>query len=125
MYVSLLLTARLVVIDDTEIAMTVLCGLSEKYEHLIVAIDAVADDDTLTMDFVKRRLLQDEQRILDRGDVNQGRDAALVNSPAASASDTQPRVCVHCGKKGHFACDCPKRKNDNCNRSAACCRRAI
>lgn len=47
-------------IDDQEIAMTVVCGLPAKYEHLIVAIDAAADDSKLNMDFVKSRLFQEE-----------------------------------------------------------------
>lgn len=58
-----------VAIDDQEIAMIVLCALAQKYEHLIVAIDAVADDDILSLDFVKSRLLQDEPRIVHRGDI--------------------------------------------------------
>lgn len=52
---------------DRELAKTILCGLSSKFEHLIVAIGAVADDEMVTLDFVKRRLLQEEQRLLDRG----------------------------------------------------------
>ena len=68
-------------IDDSDVAMTVLCGLPDKYEHLIVAIDAAAQDDMLTLDFVKSRLLKEEQRILDRGGTNHGQDSALVNAP--------------------------------------------
>ena len=88
-------------IDDKDIAMTVLCGLPDKYEHLIVAIDAVADDDTLTMDFVKSRLLQEEQRILDREGASAPHDAALVNRQKPAAQDQHAPVCDHCGKKGH------------------------
>lgn len=40
-----------VTLDDQEVAMTVLCGLSLKYENLIVAIDVADDDDRLTLDF--------------------------------------------------------------------------
>ena len=88
-----------VAIDDQEIAMTVLCGLPQKYEHLIVAIDAAANDDTLSLDFVKSRLLQEEQRILDRGDYKPSQDAALVNT-------RRPPTCYFCGKKGHIEQNC-------------------
>ena len=86
-----------VAIDDQEMAMTVLCGLPPKYEHLIVAIDAAADDKSLSMDFVKSRLLQEEQRMLDRDDVKSAADAALVNKQhGAGGNDVV--VCGHCGK---------------------------
>ena len=107
-------------IDDKDIAMTVLCGLPDKYEHLIVAIDAVADDDTLTMDFVKSRLLQEEQRILERGNGG-AQDAALVNMQKPAVRDRQVPECEHCGRKGHTEAKCwqkyphlrPKRVRDN------------
>ena len=88
-------------IDDTEIAMTILCGLPDKYEHLIVAIDAATDDETLTMEFVKSRLLQEEQRILDRGNIKPGRDAALMNLKSAEESELKTPECNYCRKKGH------------------------
>lgn len=50
-------------ITDQKLAMKVLCHLKIKFEHLIVAIDTVADDVTLTMDFVKSRLLQEEAQM--------------------------------------------------------------
>ena len=88
-------------IDDQDIAMTVLCGLPAKFEHLIVAIDAVADDTKLTMDFVKSRLLQEEQRMVDRGDVKPATDTALVNTEQGGGRDRRVVVCGHCHKRGH------------------------
>jgi gag-polypeptide of LTR copia-type len=38
-------------IDETEVAMAVLNGLPSKYDHLIVALDALGDDTKLTMEF--------------------------------------------------------------------------
>ena len=87
-----------VVIENQDIAMTVLCGLPQKYEHLIVAIDAVATDETLTLDFVKSRLLQEEQRMIERGDVKPTVDSALVHQ---RATPSQRPECGHCGKLGH------------------------
>jgi hypothetical protein len=53
-------------IDETEVAMAVLNGLPSKYDHLIVALDALGDDTKLTMEFTKSRLLQEEQRKSER-----------------------------------------------------------
>jgi len=94
-------------IDDKETAMTVLCGLHAKYEHLIVAIDAAADDTKLSMDFVKSRLLQEEQRMSDREDVKPSLDAALVNNGnSVGSSDV---VCGYCKKKYHTESTCWKK----------------
>lgn len=49
-----------VTISHQELALTVLCGSSTTFEHIIVASDAVLDDIKLTMDFVKFCLLQEE-----------------------------------------------------------------
>jgi gag-polypeptide of LTR copia-type len=53
-------------IDETEVAMAVLNGLPPKYDHLIVALDALVDDTKLTMELTKSRLLQEEQRKTER-----------------------------------------------------------
>ena len=89
-------------IDDTEMAMTVLCGLPSKFDNLIVAIDAATADTSLSMDFVKSRLLQEEQRMMDREHFKPARDAALVSHPRGNAREP----CDHCGKTGHPASRC-------------------
>lgn len=53
-------------LSDRNMAMKTLCGLPAKFEHPIVAIDVVADDDRLPKDFVKRQLFQEEPRISGR-----------------------------------------------------------
>ena len=93
-------------IDDKDVAMTVLCGLPQKYEHLIVAIDAVATDTTLTLDFVKSRLLQEEQRMQERNEVQSPKDAALVGSQNNSSSGRKVPECDHCGRRGHTEQTC-------------------
>lgn len=40
-------------VHNQELAMKILCGLPSKFAHLIVASDAVADGEKLTLDFVK------------------------------------------------------------------------
>lgn len=96
-------------IDDKDIAMTVLCGLPSRYEHLIVAIDAAADDKTLSLEFVKSRLLQEEQRMLDRGDVKPSTDTALVTSHSSGNASSDVPECSFCGKKYHNESKCWKK----------------
>lgn len=60
-------------------AMTVLCVLPSKFEQLIVAKDAVDDDDEkLALDFIKSRLLKEENRMGARTTDVLSTDSALV-----------------------------------------------
>lgn len=52
------------IVSGQELSVTVLCRLSNKLEHFIIAIDAVADDEKLTVQFVRSRLIQKERRNL-------------------------------------------------------------
>ena len=50
-------------IDDKEMAMAVLNGLLTLFEALIVALDALGNEEKLfSLDFLKSRLLQENQR---------------------------------------------------------------
>ena len=50
-------------IDDKEMAMAVLNGLPPRFDNLIVAPDALGNEEKVfSLDFVKSRLLQEEQR---------------------------------------------------------------
>lgn len=51
---------------EPNFAMPNLCGSPSKFKHLIVEIDAMIDDEQLTLDFIKTHLLQEEQRMSDR-----------------------------------------------------------
>ena len=54
-------------IDDKEQAMAALNGLPPSYENLIVALDALGNEDrSFSFDLVKSRLLQEEQRAVER-----------------------------------------------------------
>lgn len=82
-------------LKDEDVAMTILCGLPERFEHLIVAIDTVASDRPLSLDFVRSRLLQEDQRLVERQNGPAKTDAALVSKPHVH------RHCEYCGKNGH------------------------
>ncbi len=93
-------------IDDKEIAMAALNGLPSNYESLIVALDALGnDDDTFTFDLVKSRLLQEEQRSNDRENViPTPRPSALVGLSGSSNGGQKKYAnyrCSNCGNLGH------------------------
>ena len=102
--------------EDAEIAMTILNGLPEQYSGLLVALDALGSNQTFTVDFVKSRLLQEEQRIRDRhrssSSTVKSEGSALFNSgrfknnTKGLHSTKKVFKCDHCGKPGHIASKC-------------------
>ena len=103
-------------VDDAEIAMAILNGLPEQYSNLIVALDALGSDQAFTIDFVKSRLLQEEQRSKHRREastssVKSGASALLGSAGQNYKSKVRTGAsrgikCEHCGKKGHNALKC-------------------
>ncbi len=91
-------------IDDQEIAMTVLTGLPSRFDNLISALDALGEDQNIfTLDFIKGRLLQEEQRTdirIEKLNIK-SESSALV----ATRRDGKPFTdkCTHCNKSGHPA----------------------
>lgn len=101
-----------VVVEEEDIAMAILCGLPDRFEHLIVAIDTTIGDRKLDLEFVKSRLLQEEQRMNDRAKEESGSDTALVGAQSRKKS----MVCYYCGKKGHIQRNCFKRQRDEASK---------
>jgi transposase InsO family protein len=104
-------------VTDGDIVMTLLESLPSSYEYLIVAMESRPITE-LTLDYVTSRLLHE----LSRRKENESREdgAALVakqskNGGGGSSSD---KVCFYCGKKGHIAKFCFKRKRDEKGESA-------
>lgn len=93
--------------EDEDIAMTVLCGLPDRFEHLIVAIDTVTSERQLTLEFVKSRLLQEEQRLSERDSVVSKSNAALLSKHSLS-----PKHCDYCHKDGHTEPYCWKKQRE-------------
>lgn len=88
--------------NDQDLAMTVLCGLPTKFEHLIVAIDALSDDVSLTLDFVKNRLPQEHQQISKRHKATVTGDIVLVNN----SSHRNKLLCSYCKRRNHSESRC-------------------
>ena len=96
-------------IDDKEIAMAVLNGLPARFESLIVAINALGnEDDVVSLDFVKSRFLQDEQRAEMKGNsFASSKDSALMNrAPSTGRTNhctdynRSGQTAPYCGDKG-------------------------
>ena len=95
-------------VDDQETAMAVLNGLPPRYDSLIVALDALGNEDRLfTLDFVKSRLLQEEQRSNMRELEEVSRpNAALFNRSQNIGKTRSSYHCTNCGRNGHTAQRC-------------------
>ena len=104
-------------VDDAEAAMAILHGLPDQYSGLIVALDALGDDKSFTVDLVKSKLLQEEQRIKARLEES----TSEVKSEASALVNNGKRVykrnnkaytvlkCDYCEKSGHNSKYCWER----------------
>ena len=91
-------------IDDKEMAMAVLNGLPTRFEALIVALDALGNEEKIfSLDFVKSRLLQEEQRANMKS--SSSNTSALV-SAAPTVRNNNDYKCTNCGHMGHTAARC-------------------
>eukprot|EP00171_Calliarthron_tuberculosum_P001057 IDg1057t1 len=85
-----------VILEESEMAMALLNGLPERFDGLISALDALGNDDKIfTLEFVKSRCAQEEQRHSQRDklSLSKSESAALVANRTSSNE-----TCVHCGK---------------------------
>lgn len=104
-------------VEEEDIAMSILCGLPQGFENLIVSIDTIADESRLTLDFVKSRLLQEEQRMDDRDGSSTKTDSAFLTN--GQNQNKFGRKCTYCKKKGHTETFCwKKQKDEKANKDA-------
>lgn len=98
-------------ITDGDIVMTLLESLPPSYEYLIVAMESrpIAE---LTLDYVTSRLLHELSRR--KENETRGDSAALMakQSKSGASGSSTDKVCYYCGKKGHLAKFCYKRKRE-------------
>lgn len=100
-----------VIVNAQDVAMTLLSGLPKRYEHLIVAIDTVTDAANIDIDFVKSRLIQEEQRIADREDDSPGSSQAALYHQQKAAPRGK-KFCNYCKKANHSEPYCWKKHGD-------------
>ncbi len=119
-----------VMISESEMAMALLNGLPEEYNALISALDAIDEDETkLRFEFIKARIMQEEQRIAMRSKsaIAKSESAALFsNQPTRDAQNSANNrnerrrpYCNYCKRLGHVESKCwtklpyqnPRNKN--------------
>ena len=94
-------------IGESEIAMALLNGLPDEYSPLICALDALGSEESqLDFEFVKGRVMQEEQRINMRN--LEALKKTGANSLVANEHRTRPK-CDFCGKLGHRESRCWKK----------------
>lgn len=93
-------------IDDTEMAMALLCGLPDRYDPIISALDAIGtEEETLESEHMKSRVMQEEHRItMNATAANiKSETNALIAQPHATcaicnlAKNSRPK-CGYCKK---------------------------
>lgn len=128
------------VIDDSDIAMVILCGLSSDYDNVASNLCSLPADEFKSAT-VKMRLLAEDAR---RRDSSESKEAALMafnkrkpwkNKPTQGSKQETSKgkqsgdsvekrqkqrkfVCYHCQQSGHIAKFCPereKKKGNNAN----------
>ena len=130
-------------VDDSDIAMTLLCSLPEDYESLIVALESRPPNE-LTSDFVADRLIDEEKRRSESMNVklNGSSEAAFYGNYNNNNNNSAPRSggggsgnnnigkgngkkCSYCKKPNHTESTCyrkhghPSNKGNNNNNTAA------
>jgi len=100
-------------VTEMDVAMSILNGLTSKYENLLVALDAKGEDE-VSLDFVKSRLLQEEWRQADKSPATKRiGDMALVGANyrgQGRRGDLSKTACYYCQTFGHISHDCPVLK---------------
>ena len=124
-----------VIISESEMAIALLNGLPEEYNALITALDAIDEDETkLNFEFIKSRVIQEEQRIRMRTSWAQAKSetAALLTTRSASSSLSgghqrrRSYYCNFCKHPGHTESRCwakfphldPSRNNQSSSKPA-------
>ncbi len=102
-------------IDDFHVAALLLSGLPDSYETLVTALDARQDDE-LTLEYVKGKLLDEYKRkeeSLNKNNIKHetalkaySKSKNKSNYKETGASSKETRECFVCKKKGHLKKDC-------------------
>jgi hypothetical protein len=101
-------------VTEGDIVMTILESLPSSFENLIVAMET-KDIKEVTLIYVTSRLMHEVTR---KEHQNVAMDnAALVayhkNGGESNHARGDPPLCFNCGKLGHYARNCWKRKDNN------------
>lgn len=94
-------------VKDKELAIIILCSLPERYDSLILSLEARSPNE-LTFDFVAGRLLAEEERQKEQS-VNSSNNSSInpvVMFSEAGKDRNRKTQCHYCKKTGHFERNC-------------------
>lgn len=110
-------------IDNIEIISQLLASISEpEYQGVVTAIDIMfsqQNTNNLTLDFVKSKLLAEEQRHKVTNSTTESSPAAFYGTRQATYKKKFRFKCYSCGKLGHKKADCFKNKRDQAKANMA------
>uniref|UniRef100_A0A5S6Q476 CCHC-type domain-containing protein n=1 Tax=Trichuris muris TaxID=70415 RepID=A0A5S6Q476_TRIMR len=98
-------------VSDGDVAMTILCGLSDDWDNVVSAICNLPATE-FTCATVKQRLLAESYRRNDSS--SQGTNALAAKAttfarPAIKNFGKADAICYKCSKKGHYARECKSK----------------
>lgn len=105
-----------------ELICYLLLAMPKAYENVVTAIETI-NSDTINMEFVRRRLLDEETKkkgLVESESIEVFQARKEKHSPAyrpleKNSKDKKPFPfeCYNCGKKGHMKSECKFKKNRN------------
>lgn len=93
-------------IIEHELCMIIPCGLPHRFGQLVVVIDTIAENDTLTMEFVESHILQEEKSMNRRTADCTDNNFAFFSTPACIRGSSSIPTCTYCNKGGHLEATC-------------------
>ncbi|KAI0072874.1 hypothetical protein K474DRAFT_1604278 [Panus rudis PR-1116 ss-1] len=93
-------------VEEEDIILMLTNGLPETYDNLVINLNATPED-TLTIDYVIQRLLNEEScQHGNNDDTNSSNDHALLAKAPKPRIPIEKITCFKCNKKGHYQSNC-------------------
>ena len=102
-------------IAEEDLVIILISSLTEEYNHLITALETLAED-RLTLSYVRDRVIHEYEK-LHNGSNGTMKPPKLENAlftrrNESKSTGARGKQCFYCQKEGHFARNCYKKKAD-------------
>uniref|UniRef100_A0A8D9DSZ1 Copia protein n=1 Tax=Cacopsylla melanoneura TaxID=428564 RepID=A0A8D9DSZ1_9HEMI len=97
-------------VKESEILCQYLIGINEKFSTVVSILENMKEED-LSLDYVKRRLQHEEEKLMFEKPVSNHSNQTDKNMVFQADSGRGP-VCFKCGKLGHFQKKCFQNQNN-------------
>lgn len=87
---------------DQKLVLTAICSLPQHFGHLIVSIDAVAEDDELTVDLRESKLVEEVQSMNNHTADSKEHVYVLLSPRTRNRRIHSIPLCPYCNKLFHF-----------------------